>query len=92
MNPKNTVGKQVTGASRDDLAHQDRSALPEDTPDNAQPSEVSHPHAKDADHLRPFAPNAGQENSNEAANAPAGGTHGGARPGNPPRTGIGKQT
>jgi hypothetical protein len=57
--PKNTVGTQVTGQERDDLPDQQPGAVPESSesaPEEERPSEVEHPHAKDADHLRPAAP------------------------------------
>jgi len=57
--PRNTAATPVTGRQRREPADPSPEAVPPaDRPDveASRPSEVSHPHADDADHLRAFTP------------------------------------
>ncbi len=54
--PKNTVGQPVAGQSRTELPDQmpaTSTNLGAGDAEAARPSEVAHPHARTADHLRP---------------------------------------
>ena len=79
MDPKNTVGKQITGQERDDLPDQQPGAVREQSTQAGEPSEVEHPHAREADHLRPPAPGR-REGTVSDPDAPGGG---GATPDSP---------